>query len=133
MRFLQQFPFISGRMAMTVLRIGVALIFFLHALFRIINGTIPQFGGFLEAKGIPLGVTLVWLITLFEFVGSVALAIGRGVRVWAAGFMLILLTGIVLIHWGLGWFVGEHGTGGCEYSVVLMLALLLLAADDRDS
>ncbi|MDF2384079.1 DoxX family protein [Nostoc ellipsosporum NOK] len=133
MRFLQHFPFINGRTAMTVMRVGVAMIFFLHALFRLINDTILQFGAFMEAKGITAGVTLVWLITLFELVGSVALAIGSGVRVWAAGFIVILLAGIVLIHWDLGWFVGEHGTGGCEYSVALILMLLLLAADDHES
>jgi putative oxidoreductase len=47
------------------------------------------------------------------------------------GFGVILLVGIALIHRHLGWFVGEHGTGGSEYSVSLLLALLVIAAADR--
>ena len=38
--------------------------------------------------------------------------------------------GIVIIHWQLGWFVGEHGTGGMEYSLSLMVSLLVIAAAD---
>ena len=37
---------------------------------------------------------------------------------------------IVIIHWRLGWFVGEHGSGGMEYSVSLMVSLLVIAAAD---
>jgi putative oxidoreductase len=43
-------------------------------------------------------------------------------------FLLILFTGIFLIHAKLGWFVGEHGTGGVEYSFILMMALLVIAS-----
>jgi putative oxidoreductase len=43
----------------------------------------------------------------------------------------IVAGGIVLIHARLGWFVGEHGTGGSEYSVALLVLLLLIAAQDR--
>jgi len=39
----------------------------------------------------------------------------------------------VLIHSKFGWFVGEHGTGGSEYSVALLLLLFLVAVDDRAS
>lgn len=131
MKLLNEFPFINARAALILLRIGVALVFFLHALIRITNGTIPIFGGFLESEGLPAGIAMVWVITIFELAGSLALALGRGVRWWSAGFILLLLVGIVLIHAELGWFVGEHGTGGCEYSVVLILALLFLAADSR--
>jgi putative oxidoreductase len=46
--------------------------------------------------------------------------------------MLISGTGIVLIHAQKGWFVGEHGTGGVEYSIVLFVACVVLAAADRE-
>jgi len=52
-------------------------------------------------------------------------------RLLAAGFIILLLVGIVLIHASLGWFVGEHGTGGCEYSFILIVALLVIAAEKR--
>jgi len=37
---------------------------------------------------------------------------------------------MVIIHWRLGWFVGEHGSDGMEYSVSLMVSLLVIAAAD---
>ena len=58
------------------------------------------------------------------------MALGFRTRYMAAGFGVILLSGIVLIHRHLGWFVGEHGTGGSEYSVALLLALLVIASAD---
>ena len=45
--------------------------------------------------------------------------------------LVIASVGIVLIHRHLGWFVGEHGTGGSEYSVALIVMLLVLATADR--
>jgi putative oxidoreductase len=33
----------------------------------------------------------------------------------------------------LGWFVGEHGVGGMEYSLCLLVALIAIAAHDRSS
>ena len=54
--------------------------------------------------------------------------LGIQVRVAALALASIALGGIVIIHAKLGWFVGEHGTGGSEYSVCLLLCLLVIAA-----
>ena len=54
----------------------------------------------------------------------------RVVRWAASGLAVIVATGIWLIHRHNGWFVGEHGTGGSEYSVALLAMLLVIAADD---
>lgn len=125
-----RFPWLSLRHTLLLLRLSLAGIFLAHALVRIFNGTIPRFGGFLENKGLPAGVALVWAITVFEIAGGALLAAGKLVCWMCAGFILLLLTGIVLIHAERGWFVGEHGSGGCEYSVILMVALLVTAAAD---
>jgi putative oxidoreductase len=108
---MKNFPFISLPGSVTVLRFTVALIFVAHALVRITGGTVNRFGEFLESKGFVAGVAIVWILTAFEIIGGVLMAIGFSARWMAAGF-IILLTGIVLIHAELGWFVGEHGTGG---------------------
>jgi putative oxidoreductase len=126
------FPFISASVMQTVLRCSVALVFFLHAAVRIANGTIPQFAGFLESAGLPFGKAIVIAITVFEIAGSVLLAIGVWVRLISAGLFVLLLIGIVLIHWANGWFVGEHGVGGVEYSFVLMVALMVVAGGQRN-
>jgi putative oxidoreductase len=72
------------------------------------------------------------MISLYEIGAGVFLIAGRYVRWSSAGLMVIVLGGIVLIHAGRGWFVGEHGTGGVEYSLSLLVGLLVLAAHDRD-
>jgi|SRR6476661_3520191 len=127
---MHQAPSTALRRALTLLRIFIAAIFIIHAVVRILNGTIGRFGGFLEAHGFVQGVRLVWGITVFEIGGGTLLALGFFRKWLAAGFILLLLIGIVVIHAENGWFVGEHGTGGIEYSAVLIVALLVIAADE---
>ena len=118
-------------LALIMLRVGTAALFMAHALVRVMSpGAIPQFGLFLQKNGIPQGIAVVWMITVFELGGGLLMALGFRTRYVAAGFGVILLGGIALIHRHLGWFVGEHGTGGSEYSVSLLLALLVIAAAD---
>jgi len=125
---MNRFPFVSLNQSLVILRVAVALIFFLHAAVRVANGSIPAFAEFLNAKGLVIGLPLVWAITVFEIVGAVLLAIGEFTTWLAAGFIFLLIVGIVLIHASLGWFVGEHGTGGSEYSFILIVALIVIAA-----
>jgi putative oxidoreductase len=123
------FPFVSALAMQQVLRCSVALVFFLHALVRVINNSIPQFAGFLENTGLPFGKAIVIMITVFEIIGAVLLAIGRFTKWLAASFFVLLLIGVILIHIPNGWFVGEHGVGGVEYSFILMVALMVVAAE----
>jgi putative oxidoreductase len=128
---MNKFPSITSALSLIVLRVCVAMMFFLHALVRIVNGSIGQFSEFLNGKGFIGSTTIVWFLTAFEIVGGIVLALGY-FKMWlACGFMLILVGGIVLIHAQLGWFVGEHGTGGVEYSLVLIAALLVVATDKK--
>ncbi|WP_126243685.1 DoxX family protein [Chitinophaga rhizosphaerae] len=127
-----RFPYLSLRHTLLILRISIAIIFIAHAVVRVTGGTVPRFGGFLESKGFPAGEALVWMITVFEIAGGILLAAGKFVRWLSAGFVLMLLVGIVIIHAELGWFVGEHGSGGCEYSFILIVALLVTAAADGE-
>ena len=131
---MQRFPFISLRQSLLLLRISIALIFLAHAIVRLLlNGSVEQFATYLNNKGLVFGATIVWLITIFEIIGGIALITGHYIRWFAAGFIVLLLVGCVLIHGERGWFVGEHGSGGCEYSFALIMALLLIAAADRHS
>ena len=45
--------------------------------------------------------------------------------------MVICVGGIVIVHAAKGWFVGEHGAGGVEYSIVLFVACVVIAAGDK--
>lgn len=116
--------------ALRLLRIVTALLFMAHASMRFVNGTIPQFGAFMESQGFPHGMGWVWAISLYELGAGCLLLSDRGVRWAATGLALIVATGIWLIHRHNGWFVGEHGVGGSEYSAALLAMLLVVAADD---
>ncbi|GCC53672.1 DoxX family protein [Chryseotalea sanaruensis] len=128
---MRAFPFLSLHTTLILLRIAGALIFITHAVVRVANGTVERFGSFLESKGLPLGIATVWCLSAFEIVGGVLLALGYYKKWLSAGFILILLVGIILIHASIGWFVGEHGSGGSEYSFILIVALLVIAAGDE--
>jgi putative oxidoreductase len=129
---MRKFPFLSLQTSLIIMRVATAIFFLAHAVVRLVNGTIPGFGQFLDARGIPFGLAVVWAITAQEIIGGVLLALGWQVRWLTIGFQAICWGGIVIIHAKLGWFVGEHGTGGVEYSLCLSVALLVLAAADRE-
>lgn len=115
---------------LALLRATIALMFMAHAVVRLAGGSVERFAGFLAAKGFPFALALVLLITAYEIVAGLAIALDRGVRWFAPGLVFIASMGIVLIHAGNGWFVGEHGSGGMEYSLCLIVALLVLIAHD---
>ncbi|WP_333590775.1 DoxX family protein [Brevundimonas sp.] len=125
-------PWLTLDQAMIVARLATAGFFVAHAVGRIVLGTIPQFGLFMETLGFPAGVVVVWIITATELVAGLLMILGRHVRWAALALFSIAFGGIVLIHARLGWWVGEHGTGGSEYSVALIMLLLLVAAHDAE-
>jgi putative oxidoreductase len=127
---MSNYPFLSLPAALVVLRVSVAGLFMAHAAARIALETVPRFGSFLEGLGFPFPVAWVWAITGYEIVAGTLMALGWRARWMAGGLFVIAAVGIVLIHRHFGWFVGEHGTGGSEYSVALMVALLVIAAAD---
>ena len=116
--------------ALRLLRIVTALLFMGHASMRLVLGTIPQFGVFMESQGFAHGQAWVLAITFYELGAGSLLILDRGVRWAASGLAVIVAVGIWLIHRHNGWFVGEHGVGGSEYSVALLAMLLVVAAHD---
>lgn len=127
---MKNFPFISLKNSLDLARIMTAIFFMAHAIVRIVHNTIPQFTIFMESIGFPHGVIFVWLITIAELVSGILLIINRYVRPASSVLFTIAFVGIILIHRHNGWFVGEHGTGGSEYSVALIILLLIISAND---
>lgn len=126
---MRAFPFLSLRQCLVILRVSVAVMFLAHAIVRLFtHDSIASFSAYLDGKGFPFATAIVWVITIFEIAGGLLLLLGFFVKCLSAGFIALLIAGIIIIHANLGWFVGEHGTGGCEYSVVLIVALLVIAA-----
>ncbi|MEO6227357.1 MAG: DoxX family protein [Thermomonas sp.] len=128
--WLRGYPWWPLADALRLLRIVTALLFMAHASMRFVNHSIPEFGAFMEAHGFAHGQAWVLAITFYELSAGTLLLMNRGVRWAASGLAVIASVGIVLIHRHNGWFVGEHGTGGSEYSVALLAMLLVLAAHD---
>jgi putative oxidoreductase len=124
--------YLSLQRSVVLLRISVALVFFLHAAVRVVHNTVPEFTQFMAGKHWPFPNVTVWVLSGYELIGSVLLALGYCVKWLSTGFILILVVGIILIHLSLGWFVGEHGTGGVEYSFILIVALVVVMAGDRE-
>ncbi|HMB90988.1 MAG TPA: DoxX family protein [Rhodothermales bacterium] len=118
---------ILERRALAVLRIAVAVLLILHGVARAWLGIVDDFGGFLDSLGFPLGVVIAWIITVVEIAGGLALAAGFFVRPLAIWFAVQLLAGIALVHFSEGWFVVGAGRNGMEYSVLLIVALVLIA------
>src|SRR5262245_46965867 len=125
--------FILQRHALVALRIGVSIIMMAHGAQRFYYGTINDFGGWLNTQGFLIGVPLAWAITLFELIGGATLALGYWKRYISLIWMFNLFMGIILVHWRNGWYVVGPGSGGMEYSFLLILCLLVLASDERRS
>ncbi|HLF51424.1 DoxX family protein [Flavobacterium sp.] len=129
---MKKFPFISLNTSLILLRVCVAILFIAHAVVRITNGAVSQFADFLSSQGFMMGTAVVWIITFFEIAGGILMTLGYFTKWLALGFILMLIVGIIVIHAELGWFVGEHGTGGMEYSIALIFALIVIAAADKN-
>ena len=113
--------------AVTLIRIVLAAVMFIHGAARISAGTVGGFGEFLASQGLPLGFYLAWAITIFELIGSVLLAAGVYAWIIALVFAVELAVGVGMVHWKEGWFVVGHGRNGMEFSAVMIACLLAVA------
>ena len=117
----------SPALALTILRGGTALMMIMHGLGRAWLGIVDDFGVVLGAWGFPAGLALAWIITIVEIAGGALLAAGFFVLPLCAWFVFQLVMGIYLIHGRVGWFVVGAGRNGVEYSVLLILCLIVIA------
>ena len=128
---MKQFTLLPVATYLKIFRIIVAIFLLIHGITRMVHGTVGGFGDFLDSQGFPLGTYLAWGITLFEIIGAILLVLGYFVSWISLVFALELTMGIILVHASNGWFVVGGGTGGMEYSVLLIASFLLIAATSR--
>jgi putative oxidoreductase len=114
-----------------VLRIAVGVMLAAHGAIRLSAGTVNGFGEFLNAKGFIIGPAIAWFLTAFEITGGLVMATGYWVKWIAALFMSEIAMGIILVHANNGWFVVGYQSGGAEYSVLILLSLLVIAASRK--
>jgi putative oxidoreductase len=119
-------PVIQEKYTSVALRVCMGVIFITHGLARLYFNSVNDFGNFLNAKGFVVGVLLAWVITIGELVSGSLLAFGYKVKYCVIFHALIITSGIFMVHLNNGWFVVGHGSGGIEYSVLILLVLLHL-------
>ena len=117
----------SPAFALTLLRAGTAAVMIIHGVARTWLGIVDDFGIVLNTWGFPAGFAVAWTITIVEIVGGALLAAGFFVLPLCAWFAFQLVMGIYLIHGRVGWFVVGAGRNGMEFSVFLLLCLLVIA------
>lgn len=114
--------------ATLLLRITIAIILLTHSVFGMFNNGINDFGNlFLNQIGFaPYGVLLAWLIKLSHVVAAVLLLLNKYAKL--AGFVtiLVLIMGIILVHFQEGWFVVGGGRNGMEYNFLLIIVLVAI-------
>lgn len=109
-----------------VLRAGLAVSLWAHGFGRLLHGTVPNFGVYLNEAGIPFGKGVAWMITLLEVVGPLCILLGRHIRWVVPGHLVVLVAGIVMIHGREGWYVVGGGRNGMEFSFSLIVSLTAL-------
>jgi putative oxidoreductase len=111
-----------------ILRWAVAIILIMHSVPGMFNNGVNDFGNFyLNQIGFnPIGVPLAWAIKLSHLAAAICLILEKYIR-WAAIItIVILLSGIVMIHYSEGWYVVGGGRNGMEFNFLLIAALLTI-------
>lgn len=112
-----------------LLRFAVAIILIVHGVGGMFNNGINDFGNyFLNPIGFaPLGVPLAWAIKLSHVASAYSLLFEKYIN-WAVAItILILMAGIVLVHFKEGWFVVGGGRNGVEFNFLLIACLITIA------
>ena len=125
------FNLLLSTYAITVLRIVMGIIFITHGAARFYYSSIEGFGSYLDSKGFVIGLILAWIVTLGEIIGGALLVSGFFVRYAIVFHAIVIITGLVLIHIPNGWFVVGHGTGGVEFSLLILAVLLVLFTQNK--
>ena len=111
-----------------LLRLAVAIILLMHSVPGMFDNGITDFGKlYLDEIGFaPLGVPIAWAIKLSHVVAAVCLLFEK-YTTWVCGItILILIAGIILIHFKEGWFVVGGGRNGIEFNFLLIFVLLTI-------
>lgn len=116
-----------------LLRLAMAIILLTHAIPGMFDGGIKDFGNlFLNNIGFsPIGVPLAWAIKISHVICAILLVLNKYVKPAAILTVLILIMGIILVHFKEGWFVVGGGRNGMEYNFLLIIVLVYITLFDR--
>jgi putative oxidoreductase len=111
------------------LRFAVAVILLMHSIPSIFTNGVQDFGNlYLNQVGFaPVGVPLAWAIKLSHIGSAICLLFNVCLKWVAIITILILIAGIIMIHFREGWFVVGYGRNGVEFNFLLIFVLLAIA------
>ncbi|CAN5461409.1 hypothetical protein BH10BAC2_BH10BAC2_25980 [soil metagenome] len=111
-----------------LLRIAVAIILLMHGVPGMFDNGINDFGEqYLNQAGFaPLGVPVAWAIKLSHVVAAFCLLFQKFIKPACIITILILIMGIVMIHFKEGWYVVGGGRNGVEFNFLLIFVLLAI-------
>lgn len=119
-------PSFSLPTALLILRLYMGITFLLHGMARLYYMSLDDFGAFLNSRGFIIGVAIAWTITIAEVIGGFLLMIGYKIQYILIFNFLVILGGIILVHFKNGFFVVGHGQGGVEYSLLILSVIMVL-------
>ncbi|HMU47925.1 MAG TPA: DoxX family membrane protein [Chitinophagaceae bacterium] len=111
-----------------LLRLAVAVILLLHSVPGIFNNGINEFGRFYlnEIGFATLGVPIAWAIKLSHIACAICLLLNRYTKLASIITILILVMGIIMVHFKEGWYVVGAGRNGVEFNFLLIFVLLTI-------
>lgn len=116
-------------LSMSLLRIGLAVLIFIHGAFRASHWDpyVTGFGEWLGTQGFPEGFYWAAAVTIYELIAPIFIIARRFVTFACLGHIVIIALGAYLVHLPDGWFVVGAGRNGVEYSVLLLIGLAAVA------
>ncbi|MBK8711805.1 MAG: DoxX family protein [Niastella sp.] len=109
-----------------MLRFAIAVILLMHSVPSFFNNSMNEFGNlYLNQKGFsPVGVPLAWAIKLSHVACAICLLMNIFIKPASLIFILILIVGIMMVHFSEGWYVVGAGRNGIEFNFLLIFCLL---------
>lgn len=116
-----------------ILRITLFVILIMHSIPGMFNGGVNAFGTrYLNEVGFaPMGLPLAWAIKLSHVACAFLILANRYVIIASIITIIILVSGIVMLHFKEGWYVVGGGRNGSEFNVLLISVLVYLMIRNR--
>jgi len=98
----------------------------MHSIPGMFNNGINDFGElYLNQVGFaPMGLPMAWAIKLSHVVCAFCLLFQKFIKAACIVTILILIMGIVMVHFKEGWFVVRGRRNGVEFNFLLIFVLL---------
>lgn len=108
-----------------LLRFAISIILVVHGAGGMFNNGINDFGThFLAPSGFgAAGLPLAWAIKISHIAAAVCLMTEKFIKPACIVTILILIAGIIMVHWQEGWFVVGGGRNGIEFNFLLIFVL----------